>query len=425
VGINYNPTVTTDGLELSLDFGNKKNYSYNVHPYPINITQWMTVNSGATNNCTISTDSTQISPVGGTPMKMVVTSNDPYITSWNDSKWNLSQANVGETWTASVWVKANTAVTIETPVIFEMYANNVWTGIADSVGIAVDTQWKRISRTRTLTNTNTGFIQVRLDGNQTGNTAATIWWDGLQVEKSSAPTEFNSKTNTNGNTVTESLSSSNFVFHGDGYWSHANGGLTFERTTHPTAKYGGGCRLFMTGNLTASNFLYRNHTWEIWFRINDRSIGDYGNPSIEGYSTLALYTGYHAGFMYTGSTLQYVIWSDISGSPACASWTLGASGSQINQGSWYQVAVTRTGNVFTPYVNGVQLGSGTTTATSNAAIQTTNALWLGKTNAAAANTGQYLYYSKNTIGSMKMYTRALSAFEILQNFNALRGRYGI
>ncbi len=424
MGIHYNPTVVLDGLELSLDFGNKKNYSYNVHPYPTNITQWMNVNSGFTNNCTIAADFTQISPVGGVPMRMTVTGADPHILSWAASKWNLSKANVGETWTASVWARANTAITIETPYIFEMFANGVWTNLASTSSVSLDTQWKRISTTRTFTNANTGFIQTRLDGNQTG-TPATIWFDGFQVEKSSAMSEFNSIPNVNGNIATDTITTSNFTFHGDGYWSHANGGLTFERTTHPAEKYGGGCRLTTAGNLTASNFLYKNHTWEIWFRINDRNPGAYGNTSIEGVSNLAVYRGYHAGFWYNSTALTYQFWNGISSSPVCASWTVGTSGAQINEGSWAQVVVTRSGNVFTPYVNGVQLGTGSTNSPSNTAIETSNELWLGKTAALAANTGQYLFYSRNTIGNMKMYTRALSAYEVEQNFNALRGRYGL
>jgi len=611
VGIHYNPTVVLDGLELSLDFGNKKNYSYNVHPYPTDITKWMTVNSGTTSNGTISADYTMISPVGGVPIKVVQSGNDNHIGSYNLPKWNLASAKVGETWTASVYVKASTATTVEGPVIFGSNAAGTYLTAAGFGSFSVDTNWKRISYSTTMTNPNTEFIQVRLDGTQTGGSGVTIWWDGLQLEKGSSATEFNSIPNVNGNIATDTITTSNFTFHGDGYWSHANGGLTFERTTNnlieysedfanarwangnisitsntttttapdgtntasqivpttagtvnrnlsqaissvsagtytlsvyakmlnkvgvyngialrmrnssstsdavanynlsagtastgimsgsditllntsiqsvgngwyrcslrfqvnstltspraeiwyggysgsdnfadifiwgsqlenslttttynkttalPASKYGGGCRLTTTGNLAVSNFLYNNHTWEIWFKINDRTVGNYGNTSIEGVSNLAVYRGYHAGFWYSPTALTYQFWDGITSSPVCASWTVGTSGAHINEGSWAQVVVTRSGNVFTPYVNGVQLGAGSTNSPSNTGIGTTNELWLGKTAAVAANTGQYLFYSRNTVGNMKMYTRALSAFEVLQNFNALRGRYGL
>lgn len=235
----------------------------------------------------------------------------------------------------------------------------------------------------------------------------------------------NIKNYVSGNVATDSIASSAFTFHGDGYWSHSNGTMTFDRTTAPADKYGGGASRTMTGNLTASNFMYNNHTWDIWFRINDRNPGLYGSPSTEGHSTLLLYRGYHGGFFYDATTLYYAMWHGISASNTVCSWTVGTSGAQINQGSWYNLSVTRSGNVFTPYINGNQLGTGGTFVTSNVGIATTNDLCFGKSQNLAANTGSYLYYSKNTVGAVKMYTRALTALEVEQNFSALRGRYGV
>ena len=108
---------------------------------------------------------------------------------------------------------------------------------------------------------------------------------------------------------------------------------------------------------------------------------------------------------------------------AC-SWTVGTSGAQINQGSWYQIVVTRSGNVFTPYVNGVQVGTGSTRSYT-AFSGVSNDLHLGAATNVAAGVSSYVYYAKNSISNMKMYNRALSAAEVKQNFNALRGRYGI
>ena len=217
---------------------------------------------------------------------------------------------------------------------------------------------------------------------------------------------------------------SSFALVDSSYYTIANGTVQFTRTTAPTAKDGGGLMSYgMTNSLTAQNFLYANHTWEIWFRIDDRTPGNYDGT--EALSDLAVYRGYHSGFAYSSTGMGYYIWNANTSSPICASWTVGASGAQINQGSWYQIAVTRTGNVFTPYLNGVNLGTGTTTALTYQAGITSDGIGIGKAYDLAAGAGTYIYYSKHTFSNMRMYNRALTAAEISQNFNALRGRFGI
>jgi hypothetical protein len=145
------------------------------------------------------------------------------------------------------------------------------------------------------------------------------------------------------------------------------------------------------------------------------------------WSFLAGYSGWHSGFTYTSNTLTYGIKDGASSLPTVCSWTLGTSGTQIIQGNWYQVVAVRSGNSWTPYLNGVQLGTGTASLQPSSLNNgVSNLLSLG---AAASNAGpgkyQYRYYGKNSVGAMKMYSRALSAQEVQQNFNALRGRFGL
>jgi hypothetical protein len=72
----------------------------------------------------------------------------------------------------------------------------------------------------------------------------------------------------------------------------------------------------------------------------------------------------------------------------------------------------------------VNLGTGSTRAFT-AFPSVSNDLCLGAAFDSAAGAGSYNYYGRNTIANMKMYNRALTAAEIQQNFNALRGRFGI
>lgn len=217
---------------------------------------------------------------------------------------------------------------------------------------------------------------------------------------------------------------SSFTLVDSSYYTIANGTVQFTRTTAPTAKDGAGMlAISLINQLTAQNFLYNDHTWEVWFRIDDRNPGAYDGS--EGYSAITAYRGYHAGYVYTASTMYYYIWNNATSAVECARWTVGASGAQINQGSWYQMAVTRAGNVFTPYINGVNLGTGSTSVTNYQAGVTGNDIGIGKVIDPAAGTNSFVYYSKSTFSNMKMYNRALTAAEINRNFNALRGRFNI
>lgn len=197
--------------------------------------------------------------------------------------------------------------------------------------------------------------------------------------------------------------------------------ITFDRTTAPAAKWGGLASTVGTGLLTATNFLYNDHTWEVWFRINDRNPEGTTN---EGLSGLANYQGYHSGFQYSTSTMFYYLWNGITSVNPC-NWSIGTSGTQIVQGQWYQIAVTRNGNSFTPYLNGQVSGSVGTFATTSGNPGITDNIRLGAVQKLNPGEGNYLYYSKVSISNMKMYNRALTAIEIKQNFDALRGRFNI
>lgn len=146
----------------------------NVHPYPTDLYSWITTGSA----CTLTRD-TISSPVGNKPLKMAITGNDPYTASYNNSIYNLSPAAAGQTWTASIWVKASVATNCQ---LFILSANssNVFIGAANG-NYSITTDWQRISYTYTLTDALTAFVQVRLDGTNTSGSGITIWWDGLTV----------------------------------------------------------------------------------------------------------------------------------------------------------------------------------------------------------------------------------------------------
>lgn len=95
---------------------------------------------------------------------------------------------------------------------------------------------------------------------------------------------------------------------------------------------------------------------------------------------------------------------------------------------WLNIVVTYSGgpsnsSTISMYINGANqtlLDAGSTGTFST--ITTTSAITLGSRD--GANTYGARYFTGN-IGNATIYNRVLSSTEVLQNFNALRGRYGI
>jgi hypothetical protein len=127
-------------------------------------------------------------------------------------------------------------------------------------------------------------------------------------------------------------------------------------------------------------------------------------------------------FLYYSAGLRYFIWDNTGPtSKQTTELTLGTSGTDIIQGQWFNVVVTKSGTTFRTYLNGVLKKTDTITSTAFAGV--TNRLSLGSSY--DGNTGTFYYYAKNNVGCLKMYNAALSVDEIQQNFNALRSRFSI
>jgi hypothetical protein len=87
----------------------------------------------------------------------------------------------------------------------------------------------------------------------------------------------------------------------------------------------------------------------------------------------------------------------------------------MNTSNWFQVVGTYTSGSRILYINGVQVNSDAQTGTIS-----TNAsgMYIGSYNSGG-------YYYNGALSICRVYNRVLSAAEVLQNFNATRGRYGI
>ena len=180
MAVNYNTSIVKNGLVLCLDAANKKSYSQNEFIKTTDLFGW----SGTSANAATLSRDTISSPVGNTPLKMVVTGNDPYWNAYNSAGTTIAPAANGQTWVVSVYVKASVATTGQ---IFIFNGNSAGSAFSNNdygaTGISIGTEWTRVSFAWTMNSVNTAGIHVRLDGPDAGGTGQTVWWDGLQVER--------------------------------------------------------------------------------------------------------------------------------------------------------------------------------------------------------------------------------------------------
>jgi hypothetical protein len=95
------------------------------------------------------------------------------------------------------------------------------------------------------------------------------------------------------------------------------------------------------------------------------------------------------------------------------------TGINIADGTWKNVTMTFTTNTGSPSNNAIIYLNGT-------AVLTTTIKYLGDSvELQIGNGGIVSQYISGNIAGASLYNRALSATEVLQNFNALKGRYGL
>jgi len=402
MSLTHSPNIVTDSLLLNLDFKNPKKFSSTLGTG--NLAQAFTWNIYFPENNVYTTG---IDAPDGSMTAVRMSCRTTGSSVLRCTFTTPFTPNGTDTYVVSFYVRKISGTTSTSGQLTYDLADATPSG--DYLPQLVTGKWVRVVVSAVPTAVAKSFFDVLSDN--TNDYVLDFWGVKVENDTTNAPMPFN---DTVGG-YTMNLYRNQFATVNDD-------SITFTRSAS-TPKYGPSMYLTATGNLTAANFLYNNHTWEVWVKINDINQAAY--DITEFASNIIVYQGWHAGFLYTSTQMQYYIWSGTSTLATCAAWSVAASGAQINQGLWYQVVVVRTGDVFTPYVNGALLGTGSTNATSATGIGTLNVIYLGGVGNAGSGGGSYTYYPKNTIANSKMYNRALTAAEVLQNFNALRGRFGI
>jgi hypothetical protein len=195
----------------------------------------------------------------------------------------------------------------------------------------------------------------------------------------------------------------------------SGGGNTGTLTNGPTySSANGGSIVFDGVNDYATcsnilNFTTESFTFNIFFYLTSTTTNSVGQGPILFYKGAFNSNGYYiqltqnnpsqAAFITNQSGVNQITISSLS----------------IVVGAWNNISVTRSGSSVRIYINGVD-------ATSSAATHINPASSTDNFQLAAYSTG---IFANTRIASFQAYNRALTATEISQNFNALRGRYGI
>ena len=392
--VNNGPQIVRSGLILDLDAGYMRSYSPNVMPNPTNIFAW---SGTGNNNCTLSGDTTITRQYGSIPLKMVMTGTDPYVGSYNSPTWNLAPAASGQTWTLSFYAKASETVTGN---CFIFGANSGGGYIeAPSTSFTVTTSWQRFTFTTTLGNASTAFIQMRFGGSS-GQVGKTIWWDGVQLERASSATAFNPYYF--GNTLWKDVSGNN------------NNGTFGASTAEPTySNQNGGVIVFDGTNdfVSISSLASFNFGSAMSVFVWHKNIGgDYRGVIANTYGGGGFDLRYGREDFFGGGNNGTILNVYINTSSGTFSRSINA---ELNV--WGNYGFTYTGSSLIAYKNGVSFS--TISASGNVSV-TSNSVIIGKNLVGSE-------FLSGNVAIVFIYNRALSASEIMQNFQATKTRFGL
>jgi hypothetical protein len=295
----------------------------------------------------------------------------------------------GQTYTVSIWARCSTGTVTTT----------MGLGMNDSfsIGVTLTTTWQRFSYTATITgNLDRGLQFIR--GDSTIGKTIYVW--GAQCEQNSfatpyisSPTSSTTRANTqtildqtNNNTIT----ATSLTYASDGTFSF-NGSNNY---------------------LTISTFINKPTTAitvEAWIKPTKPTLsGTIRGGAIS--ATNSMYLGIIDSI--DGGLTHALHWASQTSVSRIQSWN-----GNIPNNAWSHIAGTYDGTTMRAYINGVQVYSAAQTGT------IPDAIYVLGTYGGALTDGVHNF--NGLIPASKIYNRALTADEMKQNFNAMRGRFNI
>lgn len=151
---------------------------------------------------------------------------------------------------------------------------------------------------------------------------------------------------------------------------------------------------------TKSTLQPQSITLSVWFKIsNNVPVG-----------TLLRNRTYGWGINVSGSTVNSNIYTSVSNQ-------ITATPANISTGSYSNITVTYSNSTYYQYLNGTQ--TYTTSSATNSIYYTTNYIGIGRDANAASS------FFIGNIGQVLIYNKALTAAEVLKNYNATKTRFGL
>ena len=390
--------IVRDGLVLDLDAGNTNSYSSDNTENLLLYSEQFDNASGWAFGGGISISANTTTAPDGT-----LTADTATITAAG-SHFLRQQVSVTQStqYTFSFYVKRGTATNLSYSV-YNYTTNSEFISPTSYYSQTSATDWVRISLIFTTPAgcTSIGVYPFR-DGAATGT--AFVW--GAQLERGSSASQYYLTTTTQKikpNTWTTWTDLSPYgnngtltngpTYNGANYGSIGFDGSNDYVSTGPSSNLA-----FGSGNFTISSWIYQTIT--TFNLIASSRVVSSGNNLYWDFYTL---NGQLAFQTRTSGGTEYTALSNAS---------------SISTNQWYNVAAVRLNNVITVYVNGI---AGSTTVNDGGNNLTEQYIGLG-----IFNYPGFVYYYSGNIANFSFYkNRALSAAEITQNFDALRGRYGL
>jgi hypothetical protein len=410
--------IVTDGLVLSLDAADQNSYnpSENILTYSNDFTNaiWTRGNSSITSSAAISPDGTQNATliVQDTATNRHVFSNRTYPSTISGSLYTLSFF-VKPAGTTKLYVEYAWMGTQYASAYFDFTTKTKLSGILTPSYVDYPNGWTRVIITGTASTSSTattnptyayvGLLDVSGSLSYTGDGTSGAYFYGFQMESNSFATDYKNTTSSpifrttwndlSGNNISSSLIN-------PGFFSFSNNALNFT----PSSSF----------NSTGSYYIISDS--RISSLTTELTLTTFVNPTTlvtnqtRPISPRIIESGSPFGFGLGPNNISFEI--------NTGTWTTGNVGvSGISAGKWVYVAQTMSNSTkeLKTYVNGVLVNTTTFTGTPVSG----GGILIGR----GFFGGSYNY--NGYVGNVLMYNRALSASEVLQNYNASKSRFNL
>jgi len=412
MSIASGPKVVTDGLIFSLDMDNARSWKGRptTNIYPIDsYSVWPSVSYHYWNGNSWVINGTYTHPGVEGPLgifigKVCKYSSGALASTWSGNSYAYMLKNAimtsGQSYAMSTYAYVSPNCNIDgMNSSIEGASVSAMSGYSTSYNLSQKGTWQRFGLVGVAPATSINFIPIYpyKNGVTNGDFTGFFMYGGPMVEVGTFPSPVTDTSRTDTQAIIDltennTITANSLTYNSDGTFEFD--GVNSNVLTFPYTQS-------QPNNFTVSAWVYhRSHS-------TDGNIGD----------IIAMtYSGYNAWIFSLNGGSSFLQLRHHNFNTSSTSYNISYNNS-LSLNTWYYVAATDDGTTVRLFVNG------TSVASTPSAVSTTNGTMtcqIGAWNGAGAGT-----YFDGKIPMVQIHNRALSAAEVQQNFNALRGRYGI